>query len=596
MQAAPRSTSAESPLPPVPARSPVEVAALPAMLLAVALAPLLAFNLTPNATLFNQLAALAGWGVVLLLLPPMRSSGGADGRRSGGDAAQLALLLLLAAALASPLWTGLPLSLSLSGAALLAAAWWVLSAATRFDAADARHWWGALCWALLVAGLASVAVSLVQVFAPALADGTLIARSGIAGRAVGNLRQPNHLSSLMLWAAIAAVWLAEAGRLGPTARTRWLLPVLLFAFILTIVMSASRTGMIGVLLLLAWGALDRQLSRPARAALLATPLLLGIGWGLMSAWAHLGGHAFGAESRLAEGAGSPSRVAILRNSWALLQMHPWTGVGWGEFNLAWSMTPFPDRPTAFFDHCHNLPMQLLVELGWPLGGTVLALLAWSLWRAWRAAAQAQGERASVLRAALLMLLAIGLHSLLEYPLWYAYFLLPTAFALGIALGGQEPRPARAPSRPLRWQIGGAVLIAGSVFAVADYLQVVAIYAPPAKPAPLAQRVERGQRGVFFTTQADYAAATSFGPSAEALDATRRTAHNLIDQRLMKHWAQTLHAQGDTERARHVVQRLREFRPSGAQAEWLAVCEDLSVTPRPWQCLPPQRDYRWQEMR
>jgi hypothetical protein len=46
----------------------------------------------------------------------------------------------------------------------------------------------------------------------------------------------------------------------------------------------------------------------------------------------------------------------------------------------------------------------------------------------------------------------------------------------------------------------------------------------------------------------------------------------------------------------VVQRLREFRPSGAQAEWLAGCEGLSVTPRPWQCLPPQRDYRWQELR
>ena len=572
-----------------PARSPAEAFALPAMLLACTLAPLIAYNLTPNATLFNQLAALSGWGGVLLMLPPLR------GARGAADAAQLALLLLLAAALASPLWTGLPLSLALSGAALLAAAWWVLSAAARLDAADARHWWGALCWALLVAGVASVAVSLVQVFAPALADGTLIARSGIAGRAVGNLRQPNHLSSLMLWSAIAAVWLAEAGRLGAPQRARWLLPALLFAFVFTIVMSASRTGMIGVLLLLAWGALDRQLSRPARAALLATPLMLAASWGLMSAWAHLGEHAFGAESRLAEGAGSPSRVAILRNTWALLQMHPWTGVGWGEFNLAWTMTPFPDRPIAFFDHCHNLPMQLLVELGWPLGGAVLALLGWSLWRAWRAAAQATGERARVLRAALLILLAIGLHSLLEYPLWYAYFLLPTAFAMGIALGGREPGPPQ-PARPLRWQIGGAVLIAGSAFAAADYLQVVAIYAPPARPTPLMQRVERGQHGVFFTTQADYAAATSFGPSDEALAATQRTAHNLIDQRLLMNWAQTLNALGDVDRARYVVQRLREFKPAGAQADWLAVCEDASVSPRPWQCLPPQRGYRWQEMR
>jgi hypothetical protein len=33
---------------------------------------------------------------------------------------------------------------------------------------------------------------------------------------------------------------------------------------------------------------------------------------------------------------------------------------------------------------------------------------------------------------MLMVLMIGLHSLLEYPLWYAYFLLPAAWAWGFA--------------------------------------------------------------------------------------------------------------------------------------------------------------------
>ena len=34
-----------------------------------------------------------------------------------------------------------------------------------------------------------------------------------------------------------------------------------------------------------------------------------------------------------------------------------------------------------------------------------------------------------------LVLMIGLHSLVEYPLWYAYFLLPTAFAFGLGLFG-----------------------------------------------------------------------------------------------------------------------------------------------------------------
>jgi hypothetical protein len=55
-----------------------------------------------------------------------------------------------------------------------------------------------------VAGVLNLGIGLVQVFAPDWPDGDWIAASGIVGRAVGNLRQPNHLSSLLLWSAIAA--------------------------------------------------------------------------------------------------------------------------------------------------------------------------------------------------------------------------------------------------------------------------------------------------------------------------------------------------------------------------------------------------------
>ena len=45
------------------------------------------------------------------------------------------------------------------------------------------------------------------------ADGEWIAVSTLGGRAVGNLRQPNHLNSLLLWSLIALVMLLDAGRL-----------------------------------------------------------------------------------------------------------------------------------------------------------------------------------------------------------------------------------------------------------------------------------------------------------------------------------------------------------------------------------------------
>ena len=62
------------------------------------------------------------------------------------------------------------------------------------------------------AGLFNVAIAWVQVFWPDLADGDWIAASSIPSRAVGSLHQPNHLSSLLLWACIASVALLEKRR------------------------------------------------------------------------------------------------------------------------------------------------------------------------------------------------------------------------------------------------------------------------------------------------------------------------------------------------------------------------------------------------
>ena len=83
------------------------------------------------------------------------------------------------------------------------------------------------------------AIGFVQVFALQWADGVLIA-SISGGRAAGNLRQPNHLSSLLLWALIALAWHFERGRIQSTAASG--LGLLLTA---GIVLTGSRTGTLG---------------------------------------------------------------------------------------------------------------------------------------------------------------------------------------------------------------------------------------------------------------------------------------------------------------------------------------------------------------
>ena len=65
------------------------------------------------------------------------------------------------------------------------------------------------------------------------------------------------------------------------------------------------------------------------------------------------------------------------------------------------------------------------------------------------------------------------------------------------------------------------------------------------------------------------------------------------EQLMESWAKSLHATGDDERARYVVQRLREFRnPIGD--EFLAGCAQPAE--KPFQCEMPTRSSNWREMR
>jgi hypothetical protein len=430
----------------------------------------------------------------------------------------------------------------------------------------------------------------VQVFAPQLPDGTWIARSGLAGRAVGNLRQPNHLSSLLLWSAIAVVPLLEMGRL--RRPLGWsLFALMCFAVVLT----ASRTGVLGVGLLALWGLLDRRLSRPTRLLLLLAPLFYALAWLGLSAWAEASRHAFGGEGRLAEADLSGSRFAIWANTLELIRQHPWAGVGFGEFNLAWTLTPFPGRPVAFFDHTHNLPLQLAVELGLPLTAAVLALLMTAMWTAWRLARQADPTTGVTLRSAWMMLLLIALHSLLEYPLWYAYFLLPAAWLFGYGLGRPVVAPAVSGHPPTRMLfIGGVLLAIGSALALVDYARVAMIFAAPRDGSTLQQRITNGQRSWFFAHHAGYAAVTVDAGVSAADPAFRQAPHYLLDTRLMIAWAQALARAGELDKARHLAQRLREFRNPQAD-EFFEPCDkaESGVAP-PFQCQAPTSTPHWRD--
>jgi hypothetical protein len=175
-------------------------------------------------------------------------------------------------------------------------------------------------------------------------------------------------------------------------------------------------------------------------------------------------------------------------------------------------------------------------------------------------------------------------------LWYAYFLLPAAFAWGFALG-VEASPALPPRPSFAGALAGALLVVGAALSLFDYLRVVAIFAPGDDAAPLAERIARGQRSTLFAYHADYAAATSADPGPGTALAFERAPHYLMDTRLMIAWARHLDATGRSDLARWLVQRLREFRNADA-AEFLSACEAAGAVE--FQCQPPRFVHGWRE--
>ncbi|HEY8710640.1 MAG TPA: polymerase, partial [Burkholderiaceae bacterium] len=115
--------------------------------------------------------------------------------------------------------------------------------------------------------------------------------------------------------------------------------------------------------------------------------------------------------------------------------------------------------------------------------------------------------------------------------------------------------------------------------------------------PLAQRIDDGRRSVFFAHHADYAAATTAERPADVLQSFRRAPHYLLDARLLQAWATALNEAGETQRARYIAQRLREFH--NVQSEpFFAPCE---APPKrgatlPFQCLAPTRQFDFEDFR
>lgn len=250
----------------------------------------------------------------------------------------------------------------------------------------------------------------------------------------GQLAQRNHLGHYLMWGVLAVCFLRQQRRL-----SIWLAMPLLIWFTGIMGLIGSRTiiayvFVIGVSLLFWCWRAGRESNRflMMLAGAIALVLLFQLVLSPLFDWLwHISFQS--GTSRLEQGNFSQSgRQVEWHKAWLLFKNSPWFGYGWGSYAYQGfaieNVYPQGFRQyenTVLFTHCHNLILQLLAENGlvgflFVAGSFILAI--WPHLR--------KGfNPASIL---LISLLLVSLcHSMLEYPLWYNYFL--AVFVLCIAL-------------------------------------------------------------------------------------------------------------------------------------------------------------------
>lgn len=419
-----------------------------------------------------------------------------------------------------------------------------------------------LAKAWVCAALISSAMGLVQYFGAAAPLGGWVHVPGTLGEAMANLRQRNQLATLTSMGAVAVLWWRSQGL--PRRHTFWMLTLLAFGN----AASNSRTGLLQWLLLAGLLALWQWTARGRRPPWSWPWLLWGLGMYLLGSvllpWALAIGRGQGISNalvRMTANDGCGSRSVLWHNVLQLIGERPWTGWGWGELKYAHYMASYPgERFCDILGHAHNLPLHLAVTLGIPATALLGLVCFWLVWRArpWRpdhpSASLAWG-----------VLAVVGLHSLLEFPLWYGPFQLAV---LGSVLILWRPARPHLASHHRHVQLLGVAGLCLVTLIAWDYQQVRQMYLPAAQRSTLWSNDPwpAARQTWFFTGTARFAELTTTPVTADnahdMLDASLSVLHYSPEPRVIDKLIASAHLTGQDALANwHQAQKQKVYGPT-----------------------------------
>lgn len=278
-----------------------------------------------------------------------------------------------------------------------------------------------ICFALLIGAILQSIIGLIQYLNFARSLG-FIFYDGLhpTTNIFGHFGQRNHYSHYLTWAFFAVIYLYIKNIIN---RPFFYSLVLWFDFSLTIASSRSVFIYFAIAILISWVFRNKtDVGKRFCLLIIACFVSLLIFQYLYPIINHLftTSHVQSGLERLSADDGAGRRKIEWLKAIMIFKHYPMFGVGWNQFArqsvVLHHLFPGAAANSGLFTNCHNLILQLLAETGLIGTGIFVLGIAWVLARVFK-----NNVTIETILFICMLCTTFG-HSMVEYPLWYMYFL------------------------------------------------------------------------------------------------------------------------------------------------------------------------------
>ena len=537
----------------------------------------IAFYAVPIVSFFDEALSFAGWALFLIVLGKYLAFTRPDRATACvlSAIATLALAGLIQFFAGKIVWAGQVAQMIYFLMAVALVFWsatQVKNPQTRLIVMDTWAW----CWLL---GCALGFITALMQYVGIEVSERIIAPLTDKGRIFGNIHQPNQFATLMALGLPCMVWLHQRCKLSLRAAG-----FVCAMIVVTVVLTSSRTGLLQLLWVAAWILLSKAASRRIATVLVCATVAA---YGLFYIFDRADVLPFFNSGRMT-GMGSTadsissSRLQLWEDTWSLVLQNPWTGIGFGQFEFYRTFSDLPNALKVTHVNAHLLPLQLSAEYGLPVVVIFFGLIGYALIQAKSA------WRDPVSRCAMSGLVIVLIHSMTEFPLWYAFFLLPFGFLLGLYFGAvpspdnlKDTKNASSALPKRMYTYAALAILGGIVLGTTHYLPTVAMYVLNTKDITREDRLATADRAFIYkhwivynsiggTTYSDISAQPKI-----FLPLFDKSSRFYMNEFNMTQYALVLAESGRFEHATRVVAGLRRLQ-SGKLADLLAYCRSATT--------------------